>query len=226
MNEITPVSPSLNQNLFGSDNGVLGKDDFLKILVTQLQNQDPIDPMKSEQFASQLAEFSSLEQLQNLNSTLEGTVEMDLLLNQAINNTMATTLIGNTVTAVGDAVQYVDGNASIHYSLPSAADTVTLQIRNESGAIVKDVQLSGQIKGDHTYEWDGKDSNGDSLGRGNYHFTVSAVDIDGNGIDAQSYLVGTIDGIRYKDGNAILIVDDVEVSLANVVEISNNSNDE
>ena len=100
--DITPVTNQPTQNLFGpADQGTLGKEDFLRLLVTQLRNQDPINPVKGEDFAAQLAQFSSVEQLQNINANLENNLEMDLLLNQALNNTLATTLIGNNVKAIG-----------------------------------------------------------------------------------------------------------------------------
>ena len=77
------------------------KDDFLKLLVTQLQNQDPLNPASNQEFASQLAEFSSLEQLTQMNESLESNLDSDLLLAQSLNNSTATGFIGHEVHATG-----------------------------------------------------------------------------------------------------------------------------
>jgi len=99
--DITAVTPSTLQtgDLFEGSSSVMGKEDFLRILVTQLKHQDPIDPMKSEDFASQLAEFSSLEQLQNLNDAVERLItisQLDTVLNIASSMEEATKLVAES----------------------------------------------------------------------------------------------------------------------------------
>lgn len=220
MDALSAINAGPNQSLFGTNNAALGKEDFLRILVTQLRNQDPINPVNSENFATQLAQFSSLEQLQNINDSLGQSIESDLLLNQAINNTMATTLIGQTVRAAGNTVSVSGGKgADINFSLGAAAKKVTIEIRDASGSIVKTVELEQKVAGDHKFEWDGKDASGNQVAEGKYQFSVQAEDVEGNAVATQEFIVGEITGIRYQDGGAILVLGNLNVSLGSVIEI-------
>ncbi len=220
---ITPVA-NQSQSLFGSGpEAALGKDDFLRLLVAQLRNQDPLNPVKGEDFAAQLAQFSSLEQLQNMNANLQNNLEMDLLLNQALNNTLATTLIGNKVKAIGNSVTKTAGeDAEMHYRLASTAQKVTINITDTNGVVVRTVELSGQTSGDHSFAWDGKDNSGNELSEGVYQFSVAAEDGSGNDIGALTFISGLISGIRYNNGAAMLLLGDVEISMADVFEIGFN----
>ncbi|MFQ5705946.1 MAG: flagellar hook assembly protein FlgD [bacterium] len=216
-----PVGPNATQNVLGGSQDILGKDDFLRILVSQLRNQDPINPIKSEEFAAQLAQFSSVEQLQNINANLENSIQTNLLLNQAINNTMATTLIGKNVKAFGNAVSLADGESvGLHYSLSSPAENVTIQIMDSNGTVVRTVELKGQAQGEQTFEWDGKDAEGNVLADGKYTFAINATDGNGDGVAATTFISGVIDGIKYENGSALLLLGDLEVNLSDVVEIS------
>jgi len=220
MNEVPSVNQLGPQNLFGNTgNSVLGKDDFLKILVTQLQNQDPTNPVKGDDLAAQLAQFSSVEQLQNINETLSNASELDLLLNQAINNTMATTLIGNTVRAFGNGV---NDDGELHYQLANAAHEVTIQISDASGEVVRTVHLDEQNAGQQVYKWDGKDDAGRHLRDSQYTFSVQATDVNGDAVDSETFIVGTINSIQYQNGNAVLRIGDLTVNLAEVLEIGLN----
>ena len=227
MNEISAVGAGDTKNLFSGGSAIMGKDDFLKILITQLQNQDPLSPQKAEDFASQLAEFSQLEQMQNMNANLLDSIELDLLLNQAINNTMATTLIGRGVRAVGNTINHVQGESTaIHYNLAGAAKKVSIVIKDADGNIVNTVEVSGQLAGNQRYEWDGKDSSGDDVAEGIYTISVSAEDVEGNAVGTQTFVTGVIDGIRYENGSAFLLIDNMTVSLADVIEIGFGESDE
>jgi len=222
MDPISAINAQPSQSLFGTNNAALGKEDFLRILVTQLRNQDPINPVNSENFATQLAQFSSLEQLQNINDSLGQGIESDMLLNQAINNTMATTLIGQTVRAAGNVVAVSEGKgADINFSLGAAAKKVTIEIRDANGSLVKTVELEQKVAGDQKFEWDGKDSSGNQVAEGKYQFSVQAEDVDGNAIPSQEFIVGEITGIRYQDGGAILVLGNLNVSLGSVIQIGN-----
>lgn len=222
MDPISAINAQPSQSLFGTNNAALGKEDFLRILVTQLRNQDPINPVNSENFATQLAQFSSLEQLQNINDSLGQGIESDMLLNQAINNTMATTLIGQTVRAAGNVVAVNEGKgADINFSLGAAAKKVTIEIRDANGSLVKTVELEQKVAGDQKFEWDGKDSSGNQVAEGKYQFSVQAEDVDGNAIPSQEFIVGEITGIRYQDGGAILVLGNLNVSLGSVIQIGN-----
>ncbi len=222
-----PIESVVQTPLFGlssTDSSILGRDDFLRILVTQLRNQDPLNPVAGDEFAAQLAQFSSLEQLQNINTSLETLMELDFALNQAINNTMATTFIGKGLTAVGNQLSVAEGEpTNVHYELSSAAATITIEILNEAGAVVRTAEVLGETAGRQHFEWDGKDENGNAVPEGQYTFNVTAQDSSGNNVAAQPLIVGTIDSIRYRDGNAVLRLGNIEVDFGAVLEIGANA---
>jgi flagellar basal-body rod modification protein FlgD len=218
---VDPISSSSgNQQLFGGG-GIMGKDDFLKILVAQLQHQDPINPVQGDQFAAQLAQFSSLEQLQNMNSNLQDAMELNMMLNRTINNTMSTTFIGKEVRAFGNLVSLPEeGTAILNYELASPATKTSIVIRDENGAPVRTIEVNEYSTGVREFEWDGKDDQGQTVPPGTYEFSVAAEDADGNNVPAQTYIVGEIQRVRYQNGDAVLILGDIEVSLNDVIEIS------
>jgi flagellar basal-body rod modification protein FlgD len=220
MSPTLPVGSADSQSLFGTSQKILGKDDFLKLLVTQLRNQNPMNPMRSEEFAAQLAQFSSVEQLNNISDILKNSVELDVLLNKAITNTMATTLIGRQVKAVGNTVSLVKGDSvNVYYNLSSAAKKVTLQIKDSDGNVVRTVELDGQVEGNQTYAWDGKDDAGNRLSDGKYSFSVTAVDTADNAVATETYISGLIRGVRYENGEVFLRVGDLEIRISDVLEI-------
>lgn len=118
----------------------LGKDDFLKMLIAQLKNQDPLNPLEGTEFAAQLAEFSSLEQLSNLNSYTKQSIDSNYLLTQSINNTLVATLIGKEVK-IESAEINVNGQEKITlgYELATPASSVTIKIMDENGRVVKNI---------------------------------------------------------------------------------------
>ena len=118
-----------------STNSVLGKDDFLKLLITQLKNQDPLNPTDGTAFASQLAQFSSLEQLSNLNDAIQQSMSNSLYLTQSINNSLASNLVGKNVTVLSDSVTNTgQGETQLGYTLPQNAASASIEIQDEYGA--------------------------------------------------------------------------------------------
>ncbi len=223
--EISTDNP--NAGLFSGASQVLGKDDFLKLLITQLRHQDPLNPMKSEEFAAQLAQFSSLEQLQNINQSLGDSLQSDLLLSQSINNMLATTLIGKRVKALGNTLVLRESpSPELHFRLDAPAAQVTLEIRNAQGQVVRTVELDARAAGDHTYEWNGRDDAGNALPEGPYQFSVSAADSEGSSIGVQTFVVGIIREVRYENGNAILHVGDQDINMADVFEVGQSEEEE
>ena len=97
------VNSAVNSQTTNS-NSVLGKDDFLQLLITQLKNQDPLNPTDGTEFASQLAQFSSLEQLTNLNDAIQQNMNNSYYLTQSINNSLASNLVGKNVTVLSDSI--------------------------------------------------------------------------------------------------------------------------
>ncbi len=123
-----------------NSNSVLGKDDFLKLLITQLKNQDPMNPTDGTQFASQLAQFSSLEQLSNLNDAIQQSMNNSLYLTQSINNSLASNLVGKNVKVLSDSVTNSgQGETELGYTLPQNAASASIEIQDQYGATVKTI---------------------------------------------------------------------------------------
>jgi len=199
---------------------VLGEDDFLKLLTQQMQYQDPMDPMNGTEFASQLAQFSSVQELTSINTELGQSITANTVLTQSINNDLAATFIGKDVRATTNAFQYSgSGDMKLGYTLPSAANTVTVSIMDGSGNVVKTIQSAPTGSGDQTLSWDGTDDSGQQLGSGNYTFSVQATDSNGASITASPYIYGTVTGVQFNSSGTAFVVDGTQVPLSDILEI-------
>jgi len=198
----------------------LGKSDFFKLLISQLKYQDPLNPTDGTEFAAQLAQYSSLEQLQNMNDNLTTSINANYTLSQSINNTMAASFIGKDVKLSGGSFSY-NGQSSIKlgYNITNIAKDVTLKIYDSNGSLVKTVKATDVDKGDHTISWDFKNDQGTSLPTGTYKFEVSATANNGDSLSTSIYKLGTITGVRYSDSGTKLLVDNNEYELSDVSEI-------
>jgi flagellar basal-body rod modification protein FlgD len=200
----------------------LGKDDFLKLMITQLKYQDPLSPMEGTEFATQLAQFSSLEQLTNLNDSVNSSIESNFYLTQSINNTMVAALIGKNVKVAGNSIKNSgQENIQLGYNIPSNAHSASIKIYNEAGVLVNTIENIPASSGEHKLNWDFTDNEGNRLPEGKYRFEVEALNNDGESIQADTFTFGTIDGIRYTDDGTMLIVNDTEYFLSDILEIIN-----
>jgi flagellar basal-body rod modification protein FlgD len=222
MGYISPLGTDSNGNeLTTGSLKELGKDEFMQLLVTKLQNQDPLDPMDDEAFIAELAQFSSLEQLQNLNSNLETALNWDYLQMQTINNTMATSLIGNNVVANFSNIYLDDANVpEIGYSTDNYADSIKVTITDIDGNVVNTLYEDNVVAGEHTVAWDGKDADGNRLAVGFYQVEITGTDVDGNSFKPSTYLEGRVTGVVYRDGSAYLKVNGLEIPLSDVSVIN------
>lgn len=199
---------------------IMGKDDFLKLLATQLQHQDPLDPQDNTEMVAQLAQFSSLEQLENMNESLASSLDLDLILTQVLNNTAAAGLIGKSILAVGDTVHLYDsGSATFNFKLGANAETVTITIYDEDGATVRTIEETGMEAGRQSIEWDGKDASGNQVSEGTYTYSVSAENAEGETVAVVQILSGVVDVVKFKDGEAFLSVNGVDISISDILEI-------
>lgn len=195
----------------------LGKDDFLKLLLNQMSNQDPLNPVTNQDFVAQLAQFSSLEQLTNVNTQLT-----TMTTNQTSQSSAnAVTFIGKNVEAMGDWMSYDgSGSGAVNYTLAGAADNVTITIKDSSGSIVRTQTLSNVSKGDHTWTWDGKDKNNSPMKAGTYTMSVSAEDSSGTAVSSYTTVTGRIDGINYESGYPKLMIGDQEITLSDIIKVT------
>ena len=222
-----PISPvDANQELTGlsgASNTTLNRDDFLQLLVTQLSNQDPLNPMDGQEFAAQLAQFSSLEQLININESMIQSGEINGLLAQSINSGVAADLIGKTIESVGSQFHY-DGNdeTTLRYELANVASDIEVEILNPAGQTVRTISFSQLESGEHTVTWDGKDNDGNALASGEYTFNVKATNSSGDQVHATTFISGVVDRVTYNQNGIFLWVGNTSINMGDVRSVSEN----
>ena len=135
----------------GTKKGEMNQDMFFQLLIAQLENQDPLNPMESTEFTAQLAQFSELEKLSSMNNALN---YMQLYL-ASLNNAQAVDFIGKEIEAKGDSLQLSEGgSAAIHYKLPEDAAAVTINIYDKDMRLVRTIDEKSKNAGEHSKEWD------------------------------------------------------------------------
>lgn len=196
---------------------VLGKDDFLKLLVTQMKNQDPLNPMDGTEYTAQLAQFSSLEALQNIDAEIQ-----QLKTNQAAaNNSRAADYLGKTVTAVGDSFDLSNGMVSdLRYRLDNAAAETYVKVYNGAGQYVTSIDNGARAAGEHVFTWDGLNSQGGAAPNGAYYIEVLAIDGHGIPVTTETVFSGRATEINFQDDTAYITVGGREVTLADIRKIS------
>lgn len=209
--------PNLIQD---APSSVMGKDDFLNMLITQLKYQDPLDPMDGSQFAAQLAQFSSLEQLTNINDTLNYSIDANYYLTQSINNTLAATLIGRDVKLSRNDFNYSgQEQQTLGYNLGSNAINVTVKIYNEGGALVKTIEDAPGEAGENKLNWDFTDNDGNTVPEGKYTFEVEAIDGNDLTVSTDKFVLGLIEGVKFTETGTVLVVNGAEYNLADILEL-------
>ncbi|HKJ82038.1 MAG TPA: flagellar hook capping FlgD N-terminal domain-containing protein [Ignavibacteriaceae bacterium] len=206
-------------------NDTLGKNDFMTLLIAQMKNQDPLNPMDGTQFASQLAQFSSLQELQNLNDSMTQSISANYSLAQSINNTMSATLIGKDVKVSGNDITYNGQNSiQLGYNLQSDASSASINIYDSNGTLIKTLDNLPTGSGDNTTAWDFTDNSGNKVPAGNYTFEVDAKTSTGADMAPDIFKYGTITGVEYTSSGTKLLVDNTEYNLSDISEIVNAPN--
>lgn len=191
-------------------------DRFLTLLVTQLKNQDPLNPLDNAQITSQLAQLSTVSGINQLNTTLSSlSASMD-----AKQYLQAANLVGHYVVADGNAMTLADKKATGAFDLSADADHVVVAVKDGAGQVVRQIDLGSQTNGVVTFDWDGADANGRTLQDGKYTLSVTATS-NGKSVTASPLAVGQVKGLIPGANGGILNVDGVgRVDLASVRQIS------
>ena len=211
----TGVAASVPQALAATPGADDAQDRFLKLLVTQLKNQDPLNPMDNAQMTSQMAQISMVSGIDKLNATLQGMVS-SLGASQSL---QATAMIGHSVLVPGTALRLQDGTAEGGASLPQPADKVVVSITDASGQLVHQADLGAQPAGVIGFQWDGATDSGAKAAPGTYSFSIRAVQGDTQ-IDAVALSVGLVSGIAQGQNGVELKINGIgQVPLADVKQV-------
>ncbi len=192
-------------------------DTFLALLTTQLKNQDPLDPMKSSEFTSQLVEFAGVEQSINANKKLDQLVQLQT--SNQLNSAVA--FIGKTVEVISDLLLLKDGEAKISYGLDRNAAETIISIVDQNGRVVRTVQGETSA-GRHEFEWDGRDANGVQMTDDVYSFSVIATDGDDETIDTIAASFGIVTGVEVVENAPRLNIGELGVPFDAVFAVREN----
>ena len=189
----------------------MGKDDFFKMMIAQLQHQDPLNPLDGTDFTAQLAQFSSLEQLTNVNDQLK----ILGLYQASLNNSQSISLIGKEITAIGDIIKVDGASADLTYNLSEGAEKVTISIYDEGGNLVDTLEPGSQQEGENSVTWDCS-----GIAAGNYTFEVSASDANGDVVPAYTMITGKVTGVSFEDGFPCLSVNGQDIPFGNIISVN------
>ena len=199
-----------------SSNSTISSSDFLSLLLSEMQNQDPLNATSTTDFMNQLTSYANFTEQSSINSSLTSLASSfsSLVTLNSVN------YIGHTVEAKTDTATLSDGSATFGYSLSAAASNVTITIKDSSGNTVWSGTGTGN-SGDNSFTWDGKDSSGKQLSDGSqYTMSVTATDAAGNSVFNYSTITGTVTGIDTSTSTPSLTVNGVSVSAANIIAVT------
>lgn len=188
---------------------------FLKLLVTQLKNQDPLNPSDSSQFTQQLAQYSQVEQTIQSNSNLEK------LINQQDKNALsnAVNYIGKSVTTNDNQLVLNNGMARFSYVINDSPATATIKIADSKGNVVR--QINATTSNDsYDLAWDGKNDAGISLPNGIYTLTVSTTDAKGSSKNLSTTVFNPVNGIKTVNNQPVLTSEEKEITLDKVLSVT------
>jgi flagellar basal-body rod modification protein FlgD len=198
----TTTSPVSELSSALSGNKAMGRDAFLKLLVAQLKNQDPLKPQDNSAFVAELAQFSSLEQSMGVNDRLD----QMMLQNQGMANSNVVNMVGQVATVKGSLIT-TDGSGigvPVSFTQDRASDQTVVQITDASGRVVRTLDLGERPAGITKITWDGRSDSGVVQPAGTYAVGVKSADADGGTVIVSQETTGTIDGVAFDKGYPVL----------------------
>jgi flagellar basal-body rod modification protein FlgD len=215
VNGTNPASASASSATNATSQLSSNFDTFLQLLTTQLQHQDPLDPMDTSQFTQQLVEYSQVEQQIDTNSNLQSLISQGTSQSAAY----ATSYLGKTVTVSGGEGSLTNGEAEWTYNLGTASTSTTLQVTDANGNVV--YSGSGQTAaGNSNFNWNGVDNAGNQLPDGSYTLAVKAA-AGGQTVTTSVTAVGTVSEVNMINGTPELLIGSMEVPLTSISSVQN-----
>lgn len=213
------VDPVLLANVNGNKANKTGNEDpqdrFLKLLVTQMKNQDPLNPMDNAQVTSQMAQLSTVSGIDKLNASVTAMSASF----QTSQNLQAATMIGHGVIAPGSSIELANGKSIYGIELPQNADKVEISIKDASGLVVRTINAGTMPSGVNTLTWDGKTDSGADAGNGVYQFEVSA-SLGETKLDATSLSFGMVSSVSSNtQGTKLNVANIGDIAMADVRQI-------
>lgn len=179
--------------------GDLGKNEFMELMLAQLKNQNPLEPQDNGEFISQLAQFSSLEEMQKLSGNVDNVIG-EFRSTQAL---QASAMVGKTVLVPSDlAVLGASGEVTGTVQVPATTGGVQVSVLNSAGELVRQMDLGGKSAGSATFSWDGKDGNGNTLPEGSYYVVASGA-YPGGAQQLGTLMSANVDSVSLGKGGAI-----------------------
>lgn len=196
----------------------LGKDDFLKLLVAQLKNQDPLAPQDNTQFVAQLAQFSSLEAAMGTNTRLDTLATQ----NQGMANTEVVGLVGKIATVKGSLVTATGSGTAVPVGFTLGAETAstTVTIQNASGKVIRTIPVGPHAPGLVKVNWDGRDDQGNIMPAGTYAVSVQAKDGGGNTVAVAQETTGLVKSVAFDKGYPVLtLANGMQVPVSDLLKV-------
>lgn len=215
-NGATASSTALGGPTSSSTADALGPDAFLRLLVTQIRNQDPMEPMDTDAMMTQLSQLTSVERL----VAIDGRLETLGVATAGIANSQASDLVGRYVEADASHLLLNEGTAvDGAFQLGAGAARATVELRDASGHVVRTLELGALPAGPAHFTWDGRDETGAVLPSGRYSVAVRAVDADGGPVQVDLSARGVVDAVTYEGGYPALSVGGSAVVMGDVRSI-------
>lgn len=195
----------------------LDRSDFMTLFITQMQHQDPLEPMDSTDMASQLAQFSNMEATMKMSDNLEKLLGYQV----SQNNLQLLTLIGKEVQGAGNTMGVVEGKVSTtQYTLADAADSCRIEIYDSAGRMADTVELGYAASGLHALTWDATTPSGTVVDDGQYTYNVVAINALGQKVDVDYRSTGRVTGVNFDGGKAQVTVDkSVTMNVADILVV-------